>query len=122
MIALHVHPSLKEVNKVVKRNVFSTLLRTCSQDGRSGVQGVSKGCLRGAPEDPNVAPALSNVADGPVKVAQECPRVPKGSPMRGQGRPSDTQESPKGVHGVPRASGMSFGCRFRRFEICFHEV
>ena len=44
-------------------------MRTCSQDGRSGVQGVSKGCLRGAPEDPNVAPAVSNVAHGAITVA-----------------------------------------------------
>ena len=73
-------------------------LRTCSQDGRSGVQGVSKGCLTSAPEDPNVAPAVPNVAHGAAKVAAgvsqgaqrepkawpraptRCPREPKGCP------------------------------------------
>ena len=73
MIGLYVHPFLKEVKQVVK---WSDFLRTCSQDGRSSVQGVSKGCLTGAPEDPNVAPAVPNVAHG---AAKEAARVSQGA-------------------------------------------
>ena len=85
MDGLHVHPSLKEVKKVTKHSVFLTFLETRFQDGRSGLQGVSKGCQRGVPGDPNVAPAVPNVAHGVPDVAKMVStkwRIdPKGCPM-----------------------------------------
>ena len=86
-----------------KQVVFLIILETRFQDGRSGLQGVSKGCQRVVPGDPNVAPAVSNVAHGAVKVAagvskgaqrvpkawprapKRCPREPKGCPRCAQG-------------------------------------
>ena len=59
---LHVQLYLEELKQVIKQSDFVlTFLGTCPQDGRSGVQGVSKGCHRSAPEDPSVAPAVLNV-------------------------------------------------------------
>ena len=52
-----------------KEVFFLTFLETRFQDGRSGLQGVPKGCQRVAPWDPNVAPAVSNVTHGADKVA-----------------------------------------------------
>ena len=98
MIGLHVHPSLKELKNGLSGVVFLTFLGTCSQDGRSGVQGVSKGCHRGAPENTNVAPALLKVALGAFKVTASVfqgaqrepkawPRAPKRCPREAKGCP-----------------------------------
>ena len=99
MYTLLENRSKKDLNSVV----VLTFLETLFQDGRSGLQGVSKGCQRVAPWDPNVAPAVSNVAHGAVKVAagvskgaqrvpkawprapKRCPREPKGCPRCAQG-------------------------------------
>ena len=71
-----------------------TFLGTRFQDGRNGLQGVSKVCRRAAPEDPNVAPAVPNVAHGAVKVAA-------GVSQGAQGGAKGAQAVPKGAQRVP---------------------
>ena len=111
--------------------IFLRFLGTCLQDGRSGVQGVSKGCQWGAPGDPNVAPAVPNLVQAAVNIAAVVQRVPMGCPWGPkcrpavpnvaqaavniaagvsqaaqrvpQGRPSGAPGSPKGVHALPGA-------------------
>ena len=56
----------------LKTLCFLTFLETRFQDGRSGLQGVSKGCQRGAPGDPNVVPAVPDVAHGCLRADFSC--------------------------------------------------
>ena len=81
MPGLHVHPFLKELKKGFSGVNFLTFWGTCSQDGRSGVQGVSQGCQRGAPENTNVAPALPKVAHGALKVTASVFQGAQSEPM-----------------------------------------
>ena len=96
------------LEKRSKNYPISVIPWTC---GRSGLQGVSKGCQRDAPVAPNVSQGSPNrgqrVAKGSPKVpkgcpkggqkgAQRCPRMPKGCSMGGQGSPRYAQR-PRGV-------------------------
>ncbi len=100
MVGLHVHPALKEVKKVPKKVILLTFFETRFQDGRSGFQGVSKGCQRGAPGDLNVVPAGPDVAHG---VVQGCPKGAQGVAMGAQAVPKGAQRVPKDASQV-RAS------------------
>ena len=77
------------------------LLGTCSQDGRSGVRGLSQGCQRRAPEITNVAPALPSRPPG----AQSHGKLVPGCPKRAQGVAKGTQvvpkRAPEGAQGCP---------------------
>ena len=88
------------LEKRSKNDPMSVVPCTC---GRSGLQGVSKGCQMGAPVDPNVSQGspkrAQRVAKGAQrcpKGAQRCPRMPKGCSMGGQGSPRYAQR-PRGV-------------------------
>ena len=87
----------------------------CSQDGRSGVQGVSKGCLTGVPDDPNVAPAMPNVAHGAAKVAAGVSQGAQREPMAWPRAPTRCPREPKGcpwcsLGCFPGASWVPPGC------------
>ena len=108
MYSLLEKSSKKDLNFVI----FFTFWETLWKDGRSGLQGVPKGCQRSGPVDPNVGPAMPKrcpkVSKGAHLVPKGCPRVPKGAHLvrkactkGGQGRPGSALWSPKGAQGVP---------------------
>ena len=71
----------KRSNCRLKEVIVFSILETCSQDGRSGVQGMSQGCQGGAPENPNFVPVLSKVAHGAVKVSASVTQGSQREPM-----------------------------------------
>ena len=98
-------PFLKRVPKgSPNKVVFLTFLETHFQDGRSGLQGVSKGCQSVAPGDPNVAPAVSNVAHRAVKVAARVPKGAQRVPKAAQGIPRAPKRCPREPKGCPRCA------------------
>ena len=92
------------LEKRSKNDPISVIPWTC---GRSGLQGVSKGCQRGAPVDPNVSQGspkrAQRVAKGTQRASQRAQRVPKGA----QGCAKGAQWVAKGAQGMPKAPEVS---------------
>ena len=75
----------KRSKKDLKSVVVLTFLETLCKDGRSGLQGVPKGCQRSGPVGPNVGLAMP----------KRCPKVPKGAQRVLKGWPRVPTWGPK---------------------------
>ena len=96
------------LEKRSKNDPISVIPWTC---GRSGLQGVSKGCQRAAPVDPNVSQGSPKRAQRVAKGAQRYPkgaqRVAKRVPKGDQGCPNGVQWVAKGAQGMPKGPEVS---------------
>ena len=112
---------------------FVAVLETLFQDGRSGLQGVSKGCQRGAPVDPNVSQGSPKRAQRVAKGAQTVPKgrpgVPKGCPkvpMVAQrvfnGWPRAPQRCPREPKGCPRYAQRPRGVKIGAQTAIIHHI
>ena len=89
--------SKKDLNSVI----FLTFWETLWKDGRSGLQGVPKGCQRSGPVDPNVGPAMPKRCP---KVSKGAHLVPKGCSKGGQGCPRVPTWCAKGAQRVAKGA------------------
>ena len=93
-------PFSKRGQKMISiRWFFVFVLEALFQDGRSGLQGVSKGCQRGAPVDPNLSQGSPKRAQ---RVAKGAERAPKGDPSVPKGCPKVFKVAQMLLNGRPR--------------------
>ena len=96
------------LEKRSKNDPISVVPWTC---GRSGLQGVSKGCQRAAPVASNVSQGSPKRVQRMAKGAQRCPkgaqRVAKRVTKGAQGCPKRAQWVAKGAQGMPKGPEVS---------------
>ena len=96
------------LEKRSKNDPISVVFWTC---GRSGLQGVSKGCQRDAPVATNVSQGSPKRVERVAKGVQTCPngaqRVAKRVPKGARGCPKGAQWVANGAQGMPKGPEMS---------------
>ena len=118
------------LEKRSKNDPISVIPWTC---GRSGLQGVSKGCQRGAPVDPNlsrgspkraqrVAKGAQRVPKGHPSVPKGCPKVPKVAQRVFNGWPRAPQRCPREPKGCPRYAQRPRGVKIGAQTAIIHHI